>query len=103
MRICPDCGESCAQAWCGFCERMLAPAGCGFGPCGDPDCYLCTKVPVLAAPVPRCPHEVESGTGKNVHLVLCRFIEGHRPPCRPSTRRVKAPDEDDQGEDAWFR
>lgn len=81
---------------------MLPAAGCGFGPCGDPACYLCTVVPVAFARVPRCPHEVPAGTGKNVHQVLCRFIAGHRGPCRPSTRRIAGPDED-TGEDAWFR
>lgn len=78
MRTCPTCGESCAQAWCGFCERMLPlESGCAFGQCTDPDCVFCTTRERWRV-VP-CSGEAEG--------LPCRLVKGHHGWCQPVTKR----------------
>jgi len=89
MRICPDCGETCAHDWCGFCERALPHAdspfpqpplrSCATGHCTDPNCYICVVMQEKFRVVP-CPRHTADGDP-------CRFIAGHPPPCKGKPAR----------------
>lgn len=83
MPTCPHCGDRCAQAWCGFCERALEIPSCAFRKCDDPNCYWCVVLPQRFAVVP-CPTLVEDQA--------CRFVKGHPPPCQPKSKRKRRRD-----------
>ena len=118
MRICPGCGETCAHAWCGFCERVLDPKyeyfprvepaevaaalgatvigrRCAFGECDDPACYFCVVMPVRFRVVV-CGREVDAGPKHGRRP--CRLVRGPTGLCKPSTRRRV----EESGEDAWW-
>jgi len=106
MTICPTCGDTCAQAWCGFCERALPhpdspftqlrdpPRNCAFAQCDDPACYFCVGMK-LKFHVEPCRRPVDAGKRGTAP---CRLVRGHTGICKPSTRRQA----EDQKEDAWW-
>jgi len=86
VRTCPTCGEPCAQAWCGFCERFLPlERGCAFGECTDPECYICVTM--------QAKFKTEHCTGQ-VGDKPCRLVARHRGPCLPGTKKRETPVKD---------
>jgi hypothetical protein len=99
MRICPACGDRCAQGWCAFCACAL-PGNCGLGTCTDPTCDVCVGVAQRFPPVVRCPGTVLVGVRGEERL--CRFVVNHPGPCKPSSKRTEAI-EDEVSDAAWWR
>jgi hypothetical protein len=107
VTICPTCGDVCAQAWCGFCERALPhpdspfpqlrepPRNCAFQQCRDPDCYWCVGMK-LKFHVEACGQPVEAGKRGTMP---CRLERGHHGVCKPSTKRRPV---EETEEDAWW-
>lgn len=74
----------------------MAPRGCAFGKCDDPQCYFCVLMPQKFPPIVPC-HP------------MCRYVRGHRGACRPPDKKPKAQKNTpadlflEATEDAWFK